>query len=92
HPASFYVQYGLRVTLNTDNRIVSNTTLTDEYMIAIEQLGFNYQDIKNIIINGYKSAFIHYKERVNLLNSALKEMKELEAEHMQETLDVDSVI
>jgi adenosine deaminase len=61
-------------------------------MIAIEELGFDYKDIKNIIINGYKSAFVHYKERVNLLNSALKEMKELEEKNMQESAEVDSVI
>ncbi len=92
HPASFYLSYGLRVTLNTDNRIVSNTTLTDEYMVAVEKLGFSYQDVKNVIINGYKSAFIHYKERVKLLNKALEEIKEIEEKFHEEAPEVDAVI
>ncbi|OQC61731.1 MAG: Aminodeoxyfutalosine deaminase [Bacteroidetes bacterium ADurb.Bin012] len=36
HPIPFYYDYGLRVTLNTDNRLILNTTLTNEYMIAIK--------------------------------------------------------
>jgi len=78
HPIGFYLDYGLRVTLNTDNRLISNTTLTDEYMLAIKELGLDYPDIKNIIINGFKSAFIPYRERVVLINKALAEMEALE--------------
>ncbi len=78
HPIDFYLDYGLRVTLNTDNRTISDTTLTDEYMLAIELLGLEYTQIKNIILNGFKSAFIPYKERVRLINKILKEIDELE--------------
>jgi adenosine deaminase len=78
HPIAFYVDYGLRVTLNTDNRLISDTTLTNEYMIAIEELGLDYGEIKNIIINGFKSSFIPYRERSIILNEALQEMKRLE--------------
>ncbi|RLC57129.1 MAG: adenosine deaminase, partial [Candidatus Cloacimonadota bacterium] len=83
HPLNFYLDYGLRVTLNTDNRLVSDTTLTDEYMIAINELGLDYTDIKNVIINGFKSAFIPYRERVVLLNKALAEMEVLEEEELK---------
>jgi len=83
HPLNFYLDYGLRVTLNTDNRLISDTTLTDEYMLAINELGLDYTDIKNIIINGFKSAFIPYRERVVLLNKALAEMGKLEEEELK---------
>ncbi len=83
HPLNFYLDYGMRVTINTDNRLVSDTTLTDEYMLAINELGLDYTDIKNIIINGFKSAFIPYRERVVLLNRALAEMEVLEEEELK---------
>ncbi len=83
HPLNFYLDYGLRVTINTDNRLVSDTTLTDEYMLAINELDLDYTDIKNIIINGFKSAFIPYRERVVLLNKALTEMDLLEEEELK---------
>jgi len=87
HPIDFYLQYGLRVTLNTDNRLISSTTLTDEFMLAIEALGLEYTDVKNIIINGFKSAFIPYNERVRLINAALTEMEKLEQEEFSRTVE-----
>ncbi len=92
HPLGFYLDYGLRVTLNTDNRTVSNTTMTDEFMFVIEKLNLTYKDVKNIIINGFKSAFIPYSERVELLNKALSEMEDLENEHFKKTEKISEVI
>ena len=92
HPLNFYLDYGLRVTINTDNRLVSDTTLTDEYMIAIKELGLDYADIKNVIINGFKSAFIPYRERVVLLNKALAEMEILEEEELKSKVKLDDNI
>lgn len=86
HPIDLYYSYGLRVTLNTDNRLVSDTTLTDEYMLAIKKLGFNYENIKDIIINGFKSSFLPYKEKVRLINSALKEMEEIEENELKKKI------
>jgi adenosine deaminase len=92
HPLGFYVDYGLRVTLNTDNRLISKTTLTDEYMIAINELGLDYAEIKNIIINGFKSSFIPYREKVRLLNRALKEMNELEEAEYKGKIEIEEKI
>lgn len=88
HPLNFYLDYGLRVTINTDNRLVSDTTLTDEYMLAIQELGLDYTDIKGIIINGFKSAFIPYRERVVLLNKALAEIEKIEEEELDEKFKI----
>jgi adenosine deaminase len=92
HPLSFYLDYGLRVTLNTDNRLVSNTTLTDEYMLAINGLNIDYSEVKNIIINGFKSAFIPYRERVILINNALAEMEALEEAELKRKIKIEEKI
>ncbi|PKN78326.1 MAG: adenosine deaminase [Candidatus Cloacimonetes bacterium HGW-Cloacimonetes-1] len=88
HPVDFYIDYGLRVTLNTDNRTVSDTTVTDEYMIAIEQLGLDYPTVKYVILNGFKSAFLPYKERVRLINDTLKEIEEIEEAELKTKIKV----
>lgn len=72
HPLRFYYDCGLRVTLNTDNRLISNTTVTNEYMLACQTFGFTEQDLKNIIVMGFKSSFLPYKSKVKLLERALK--------------------
>lgn len=76
HPIKFYFDYGIRVTLNTDNRLISKTTLTDEYMIAIEHFNFTAEEIRNIIINGFKSAFLPLYDKVQLINSVNKELED----------------
>lgn len=67
HPLRFYFDYGLRVTLNTDNRLVSDTTMTDEFLNAVKYLNFNLEEIKEIIFAGFKSAFIPNRVKANLL-------------------------
>ncbi|TKJ41284.1 adenosine deaminase [candidate division LCP-89 bacterium B3_LCP] len=72
HPLRLYYDYGLRVTLNTDNRLISNTTITDEYLLACRTFGFNEHDLKNFIVMGFKSSFMPYKAKVKLLERVLK--------------------
>ncbi len=76
HPAKFYFDLGLRVTLNTDNRLISNVTLTDEYMIAIEKLKFTANDIKYIVLNGFKSAFLPFHEKIKMIKDVTRELEE----------------
>jgi len=88
HPIDFYIDFGLRVTINTDNRTISNTTLTDEYLLAINELKLDYPTIKNVLLNGFKSAFIPYKERVRLINSILKELDEIEEDELKTKIKI----
>ncbi len=76
HPVKFYFDLGIRVTLNTDNRLISNTTLTDEYMLAIEKYGFTADDLKYLIINGFKSAFLPLKDKVEIIGRVTKALEE----------------
>ncbi len=82
HPLLKYYNEGLRVTLNTDNRLISKTTLTDEILIACKELGMDYAQIKKMIINGFKSAFLPFKEKVVLLKKILKEFEEIEKQDL----------
>ena len=90
HPFKLYYDYGLRVTLNTDNRTVSDTTITDEYFLAAKLFDLSLEDLKNIAIYGFKSTFQPYAEKVKLLRKALDKMKKIklpdERSHLIENL------
>ena len=61
HPLKFYLDLSLRVTLNTDNRLITNTTMTDEYWQAYKAFDLSPQNILDLIINGVKSSFMPYE-------------------------------
>ena len=67
HPIREYFDRGLNVTLNTDNRLMSATTLTDEYVVAAEQLGFTIEELAGIALNGFESAFLPWEDRLALI-------------------------
>jgi adenosine deaminase len=77
HPFRFYYDYGLRVTLNTDNRLISGTTMTKELHLASKLYDLTLEDIRSILIDGFKSSFVNYHDRAVVINSALKEIDEL---------------
>ena len=58
HPIKEYFDQGLRVSVNTDNRTVSNTSLTKEYEILMSELGFTIEDIKQMIVYGIEGGFM----------------------------------
>lgn len=74
HPVRFYFDYDVRVTLNTDNRLISNTTLTREYELAHRYYNFTIDDFKEVIINGFKSAFLPYHKRKYMIQEVLDEL------------------
>ncbi len=75
HPFKKYFDEDIRVTLNTDNRLISNTTLTDEYLLAVETFNLTKQDLRTIIINGFKAAFIPHNERRELIKTVVDELE-----------------
>lgn len=70
HPLREYYEAGLNVVLSTDNRLMSATTLTDEYAHASEHLGLSFGDLAHIAINGFESAFLPWRERADLIARA----------------------
>ena len=75
HPLPLYFNYGLRVTINTDNRLVTDTTVTKELHLAHIHYEFGLDDIKEIIISGFKSAFLPYREKADVLKEINKELE-----------------
>jgi adenosine deaminase len=72
HPLRTYYDQGLVVTLNTDNRLMSATTMTGEYLKAHQALGFTWEEIGELAVMGVESAFLPYPER-SALAAALRE-------------------
>lgn len=80
HPLVEYLRAGVRVTLNTDNRLVSNTTLSREYERVYRELNLGYPEIKTIVINGFKSAFIPHHQKSAMLERVNQRLAEVEQE------------
>ena len=72
HPFPHYLAKGYRVTLNTDNRLMSRTSMTQECMLAVEHFGCTLDQLEKLAINGMKSAFAHYDERIALIFERIK--------------------
>ncbi|MCZ6596923.1 MAG: adenosine deaminase [Planctomycetota bacterium] len=72
HPFPLFHELGFRVTLNTDNRLMSRTSMSREYGIAVERFGCTLDDLEVISINGMKSAFTHYEHRCRLIYERIK--------------------
>ena len=66
HPIRKLYDYGIKVCVNTDNRTVSNISLTDEYMSLVNILGFTYDDLIEMNFNAIDYAFISEQEKEEL--------------------------
>ena len=75
HPFKNLINERVRVTLNTDNRLISNTSLSREYEIAINHFNLNANEIRTIIINGFKSAFLPHNKRRELIRKVTDELE-----------------
>lgn len=78
HPVDFYVDYGLRVTINTDNRLMSDTTASKELHLCHKHYAWSLDTIKEIIIAGFKSAFMPYREKSDLVAEISRELATVE--------------
>jgi adenosine deaminase len=72
HPFKILYQEKFRVTLNTDNRLMSSTSMTQEFEAAAETFGLTTDDFEKITINAMKSAFLPYSERIQFIYSTIK--------------------
>jgi adenosine deaminase len=74
HPFKFYLDFGIRVTINTDNRLITDTTVTKELALVARQFKLTAKDIRNILVGGFKSAFLTFHDRAQLVRKAQNEM------------------
>ena len=76
HPAREYLRRGCAVTLNTDSRLMDATTLTDEYWVAHQKLGWQRAELEQVLLNAFRAAFLPDAEKVALLARVTKELAE----------------
>src|SRR5262245_47143743 len=72
HPLRLLRQLQFRVTVNTDNRLMSQVTLSSEFELLVREFGYGWSDIEWLTINAMKSAFAPFDERLRLINTVLK--------------------
>ena len=70
HPLPFYLSFGLRCTINTDNRLVTNTTMTYEFERAVNSYDLNIGDLRKLVVNGFKSSFMPYRKKTTITAQA----------------------
>ncbi|MFE0255889.1 adenosine deaminase [Streptomyces sp. NPDC059010] len=71
HPITALKDLGFRVTLNTDNRLVSGTTMTREMSLLVEQADWSVEDLRTVTVNAVKSAFMPFDERKALIEDVV---------------------
>lgn len=67
HPVREYIEAGLAVTVNTDNRLFSRTSITEELYRVHTLCGVDEKDLRRIALNGFKHAFLPWKQKQQLL-------------------------
>jgi len=72
HPFKILYQEKFRVTLNTDNRLMSDTSMSREFEAASETFGLTLEDFEKLSINAMKSAFLPYDKRCDFIYKTLK--------------------
>ena len=72
HPFGYLNKLKFRLTINTDDRLMSDTTLTKEFLLATEHFNLTLDDIEKITINAMKSAFLHHEERLKYIYETIK--------------------
>ena len=77
HPFGYYFKHGVRVTLNTDSRLISATTVSDEVALAARTFRLGPYDVKRILINGFKSSFLPYAQKARLLRQVNVEIDQV---------------
>jgi adenosine deaminase len=79
HPLRLYFDEGLVLSLNTDNRLMSGTTVTEEYWLAHEHLDFSWPELVDLALMSFDSAFIPWDEKQALIRRVKQEIREIEA-------------
>ena len=72
HPIGLLRQLGFRVTVNTDNRLMSGTSMSREFALLSQAFGYDLDDMQWFTVNAMKSAFIPFDERLAIINDHIK--------------------
>lgn len=72
HPIGLLTTLRFRVTVNTDNRLMSGTSMTHEMEALVEAFDYDLGDLQWFTVNAMKSAFLHFDERLRIINEVVK--------------------
>ena len=72
HPIGLLRKLYFRVTVNTDNRLMSGTSMSREMSLLADAFGYGWADLQWFTINAMKSAFIPFDERLDIINTVIK--------------------
>jgi adenosine deaminase len=72
HPIGVLRKRQFRVTVNTDNRLMSSTSMTHEMSLLTAAFGYGWGDLQWFTINAMKSAFIPFDDRLEIINDQIK--------------------
>jgi adenosine deaminase len=72
HPIDLLKRLRFRVTLNTDNRLMSGITLSSEFATCAEAFGWTLADMEWLTLNAAKSAFYEFDARLAMINTVIK--------------------
>ena len=72
HPITLLKDLRFRVTLNTDNRLMSGTSMTREMTLLTREAGWSLADLRWVTVNALKSAFVPFDERLAIIEDVVK--------------------
>jgi len=72
HPIGLLARLRFRVTVNTDNRLMSHCSMSSEMATLVDTFGYAWEDLQWFTVNAMKSAFIGFDERLDLINNQIK--------------------
>ncbi len=78
HPLKQFIDAGCVVTLNTDDPVLFQTTLTSEYTVAIQKCGLGIADIKNLILNALASSYLADSDKIRMEQRFIMQFEELD--------------
>jgi adenosine deaminase len=77
HPLKLYYDLGVRVTVNTDNRLITDTTVSKELWLCHTQMGMGIGEIEHMIMNGFKAAFLPFHQKQAWVRRIHKELSQI---------------
>ncbi|MBO0854446.1 MAG: adenosine deaminase [Nocardia sp.] len=72
HPFDLLARLRFRVTVNTDNRLMSDTDMSREMLKLVQTFGYGWSDLERFTINAMKSAFIPFPDRLRIIDEIIK--------------------
>lgn len=84
HPIKKMIDMGLSLSICTDNRLISNTTLTDEFLLLTSNINLTRKQLRNIVIAGFKGSFFNpYSSKHAFVKKVIEKYNQIEAEYLK---------